>query len=62
MSNDIVYDIEADGFVFESTKVWTICLTHVQTKTKLKINPFAPDIMLIAISKSIKIEEYFFLP
>lgn len=40
MSNDIVYDIEADGFVFESTKVWTICLTHVQTKTKLKINPF----------------------
>lgn len=44
MSNDIVYDIEADGFVFESTKVWTICLTHVQTKTKLKINPFKdPD-------------------
>lgn len=38
--NDIVYDIEADGFIFESTKVWTICLTHVQTKSKLKINPF----------------------
>lgn len=40
MDNEIVYDIEADGFIFESTKVWTICLTHVQTKTKLKINPF----------------------
>lgn len=40
MGNDIVYDIEADGFIFESTKVWTICLTHVQTQTKLKINPF----------------------
>lgn len=43
MGNDIVYDIEADGFIFESTKVWTICLTHVQTKTKLKINPFKEE-------------------
>lgn len=44
MGNDIVYDIEADGFIFESTKVWTICLTHIQTQTKLKINPFKdPD-------------------
>lgn len=44
MGNDIVYDIEADGFIFESTKVWTICLTHVQTQSKLKINPFKdPD-------------------
>ncbi len=40
MSNEIVFDIEADGFIFESTKVWTICLTHVQTGTKLSINPF----------------------
>lgn len=40
MSNEIVFDIEADGFIFESTKVWTICLTHVQTGTKLRINPF----------------------
>lgn len=40
MGNDIVFDIEADGFVFESTKVWTICLTHVQTENKLRINPF----------------------
>lgn len=40
MSNEIVFDIEADGFIFESTKVWTICLTHVQTETKLRINPF----------------------
>ena len=40
MNNEIVFDIEADGFIFESTKVWTICLTHVQTGTKLRINPF----------------------
>lgn len=40
MSNSIVFDIEADGFIFESTRVWTICLTHVQTNTKLRINPF----------------------
>lgn len=40
MSNEIIFDIEADGFIFESTKVWTICLTHVQTGTKLRINPF----------------------
>lgn len=40
MGNDIVYDIEADGFIFESTKIWTICLTHVQSGTKLKLNPF----------------------
>ena len=40
MSNEIVFDIEADGFIFEATKVWTICLTHVQTGTKLRINPF----------------------
>lgn len=38
--NSIVFDIEANGFIFESTKVWTICLTHVQTNTKLRINPF----------------------
>lgn len=40
MGNQIVFDIEADGFIFESTQVWTICLTHIQTGTKLKINPF----------------------
>lgn len=40
MGNDIVYDIEADGFIFESTKIWTICLTHVQSGRKLKVNPF----------------------
>lgn len=38
--NEIVYDIEADGFIFESTRVWTVCLTHVQTGNKLKVNPF----------------------
>lgn len=40
MGNDIVYDIEADGFIFGSTKIWTICLTHIQSGTKLKVNPF----------------------
>lgn len=40
MGNEIIFDIEADGFIFESTQVWTICLTHSQTGTKLKINPF----------------------
>lgn len=40
MINDIIFDIEADGFIFESSKIWTICLTHLQTGKKLKINPF----------------------
>lgn len=43
MSNDIVYDIEADGFVFESTKIWTICLIHLQSGSKLKLNPFKEE-------------------
>lgn len=38
--NEIVYDIESDGFIFESTKVWTVVLKHVQTGSVLKINPF----------------------
>ena len=38
--NEIVYDIESDGFIFESTKIWTIVLKHKQTGQSLKVNPF----------------------
>lgn len=42
--NEITLDIEADGFIFESTKVWTVCATNLQTGKKIKINPFKdPD-------------------
>lgn len=40
MLHGFVYDIESDGFLFESTKVWTICLRDLETDEKLKINPF----------------------
>lgn len=38
--NEFVYDIESDGFIFESTKIWTIVIKHVQTGEVLKLNPF----------------------
>ena len=38
--NEIVYDIESDGFIFESTKIWTVVLKHKQTGESLKVNPF----------------------
>ena len=38
--NDITLDIEANGFIFESTKIWTICAVNHQTGERLKINPF----------------------
>lgn len=38
--NEIIYDIESDGFIFENTKIWTIVLKHVQSGERLKINPF----------------------
>lgn len=38
--NDITLDIEADGFIFESTKIWTVCAVNHQTGERLKINPF----------------------
>jgi hypothetical protein len=40
VENEIVYDIEANGFVFESTKVWTVVLKQIQTGKTLKVNPF----------------------
>lgn len=39
-SNDIIFDIESDGFIFESTKIWTVALKHVQTKKEIVLNPF----------------------
>lgn len=41
--NEIVLDIEANGFIFESTKVWTICATNIQTGEKIKLNPFKDE-------------------
>ena len=38
--DEFVYDIEADGFVFESTKVWVVSFRHIQSGSKLKVNPF----------------------
>lgn len=38
--NIVVADIEADGFVFEATKVWTICAKNMTTGEKLRVNPF----------------------
>ena len=42
--NEIIYDIESDGFIFENTKIWTIVLKHVQSGERLKINPFKEKI------------------
>ena len=36
---EIVFDIESDGFVFESTKIWTICADDNQ-KNEITLNPF----------------------
>lgn len=40
MQQEIVFDIESDGFIFESTKIWTICAKNVQTKQEITLNPF----------------------
>lgn len=39
-ANGFFYDLECDGFIFESTKTWTICFTDLDTGAKLKLNPF----------------------
>lgn len=41
--NEIILDIEADGFIFESTKVWTVCATNIQSGEKIKVNPFKDE-------------------
>lgn len=40
MGNTIILDCEADGFIFESTKIWTVCGENLETGEKLKVNPF----------------------
>lgn len=41
--NEIILDIEANGFIFESTKVWTVCATNIQSGEKIKVNPFKDE-------------------
>lgn len=39
--NGFCYDVEADGFVFESTKIWVIWLKDLNDPSKkIKLNPF----------------------
>lgn len=40
MQQEIVFDIESNGFIFESTEIWIICAKNVQTGDDLTINPF----------------------
>lgn len=41
MLNGYIYDIESDGFYFQSTKIWTICIKDLDNpEKKLKLNPF----------------------
>lgn len=40
MYNGFSIDIEANGLIFEATKIWTICLEDLDTNEKLRINPF----------------------
>lgn len=41
--NEVVLDIESNGFIFESTQIWTVCATNMQTQEKIKVNPFKED-------------------
>lgn len=38
--NGFSVDIEADGFVFEATKIWVINIEDLDTKEKLQLHPF----------------------
>lgn len=38
--NGFSLDIEANGFVFATTKIWVLCLRDLDTGEKLKLNPF----------------------
>ena len=40
MNNEIVLDIESNGFIFESTCIWTISARNTFTDERLTINPF----------------------
>lgn len=39
-NNGLVLDIEADGFIFESTKIWTICGEDLDSDEKWEVKPF----------------------
>lgn len=42
--NIVVMDIEADGLIFEATKVWVLCGKNMKTGETIKVNPFKdPD-------------------
>ena len=47
--NEIILDIEADGFIFESTKIWTVCATNIQSGEKIKLNPFKDKLAKIKL-------------
>lgn len=48
MNNGFALDLEADGFVFESTQIWSLCLTDLDDKTKkLTLNPFKDSTALV---------------
>jgi hypothetical protein len=38
--NGFSIDIEANGFVFEASKIWVICLEDLDSGEKLKLHPF----------------------
>ena len=38
--NGFSIDIEADGFVFEASKIWVMCLEDLDTGEKLRLHPF----------------------
>ena len=40
MYNGFSLDIEADGFVFGAKNIWTLCLEDLDSKRKLRLNPF----------------------
>lgn len=40
MTSEIIIDIESNGFIFESTKIWTIHALNYTTGEKFSVNPF----------------------
>lgn len=44
MQQDIVLDIESNGFIFESTEIWTICAKNLQTDESITLNPFKDNL------------------
>lgn len=44
INNGFSIDIEANGFVFESSTIWSICLEDLDTDEKETINPFKDEL------------------